>query len=145
MRSPTIRSGWPRVFRATKTSSIPGFPRLCGRFRRSDGRTRGRNSSGSGSDAIANDPQRLAETFSRDEDVLDTWFSSALWPFSTLGWPDETPELKRFRIGCDRQRSAAAGRDFFARRRRPRYLVFLGSVAVFDARMAGRDAGTQAF
>ncbi len=32
----------------------------------------------------------------RDEDVLDTWFSSALWPFSTLGWPDETPEVKRF-------------------------------------------------
>jgi valyl-tRNA synthetase len=32
----------------------------------------------------------------RDNDVLDTWFSSALWPFSTLGWPDETPELKRF-------------------------------------------------
>jgi len=30
----------------------------------------------------------------RDEDVLDTWFSSQLWPFSTLGWPDETPELK---------------------------------------------------
>ena len=35
-------------------------------------------------------------TIYRDEDVLDTWFSSALWPFSTLGWPDETPELKRF-------------------------------------------------
>ncbi len=32
----------------------------------------------------------------RDEDVLDTWFSSALWPFSTLGWPDETPDLKRY-------------------------------------------------
>jgi valyl-tRNA synthetase len=32
----------------------------------------------------------------RDEDVLDTWFSSALWPFSTLGWPEKTPELKRF-------------------------------------------------
>jgi valyl-tRNA synthetase len=32
----------------------------------------------------------------RDEDVLDTWFSSALWPFSTLGWPDETPELKLY-------------------------------------------------
>ncbi len=31
----------------------------------------------------------------RDEDVLDTWFSSALWPFSTLGWPDSPPELKR--------------------------------------------------
>ena len=32
----------------------------------------------------------------QDEDVLDTWFSSALWPFSTLGWPDTTPELKKF-------------------------------------------------
>jgi len=32
----------------------------------------------------------------RDEDVLDTWFSSGLWPFSTLGWPDETPELSRY-------------------------------------------------
>ncbi|NLB29168.1 MAG: valine--tRNA ligase [Clostridiales bacterium] len=32
----------------------------------------------------------------RDEDVLDTWFSSALWPFSTLGWPDETPDLEYF-------------------------------------------------
>ncbi|MFL5021889.1 MAG: valine--tRNA ligase, partial [Microvirga sp.] len=32
----------------------------------------------------------------RDEDVLDTWFSSALWPFSTLGWPDDAPELKRY-------------------------------------------------
>jgi valyl-tRNA synthetase len=32
----------------------------------------------------------------RDEDVLDTWFSSALWPFSTMGWPDKTPELKRY-------------------------------------------------
>jgi valyl-tRNA synthetase len=32
----------------------------------------------------------------QDEDVLDTWFSSALWPFSTLGWPDDAPELKTF-------------------------------------------------
>jgi valyl-tRNA synthetase len=32
----------------------------------------------------------------QDEDVLDTWFSSALWPFSTLGWPENTSELKRF-------------------------------------------------
>jgi valyl-tRNA synthetase len=46
--------------------------------------------------ALANDRARLAATFKRDDDVLDTWFSSALWPFSTLGWPDETPELKRF-------------------------------------------------
>jgi valyl-tRNA synthetase len=32
----------------------------------------------------------------QDEDVLDTWFSSALWPFSTLGWPERTPELKKY-------------------------------------------------
>jgi len=37
-----------------------------------------------------------ATTLTRDEDVLDTWFSSALWPFSTMGWPDATPELSRF-------------------------------------------------
>ena len=35
-------------------------------------------------------------TLTQDPDVLDTWFSSALWPHSTLGWPDETPELKKF-------------------------------------------------
>ena len=35
----------------------------------------------------------------QDEDVLDTWFSSALWPFSTLGWPEKTPELKYFYPG----------------------------------------------
>ncbi len=35
-------------------------------------------------------------TLTRDEDVLDTWFSSGLWPFSTLGWPDEAPELARY-------------------------------------------------
>ncbi len=35
----------------------------------------------------------------RDNDVLDTWFSSALWPFSTLGWPASTPELKRYYPG----------------------------------------------
>lgn len=35
-------------------------------------------------------------TLKRETDVLDTWFSSALWPFSTLGWPDQTPELSRY-------------------------------------------------
>lgn len=35
----------------------------------------------------------------RDEDVLDTWFSSALWPFSTLGWPDDTSELRKYYPG----------------------------------------------
>ncbi len=36
------------------------------------------------------------ENWTQDEDVLDTWFSSALWPFATLGWPDETPDFKRY-------------------------------------------------
>ena len=49
---------------------------------------------------IAADPARRAQFANdylhRDEDVLDTWFSSALWPFSTLGWPDHTLELTRF-------------------------------------------------
>ena len=40
--------------------------------------------------------EKRAPIIVRDEDVLDTWFSSALWPFSTLGWPDETKELKRY-------------------------------------------------
>jgi len=35
-------------------------------------------------------------TLERDPDVLDTWFSSALWPFSTLGWPDQTPEVAKY-------------------------------------------------
>jgi valyl-tRNA synthetase len=37
-----------------------------------------------------------AEPLTRDPDVLDTWFSSALWPFSTMGWPDETAELRKY-------------------------------------------------
>ncbi len=45
---------------------------------------------------MALDPESRAPFLTRDEDVLDTWFSSALWPFSTLGWPDETPELARY-------------------------------------------------
>jgi valyl-tRNA synthetase len=46
--------------------------------------------------AIASEPDRLAAFLTRDDDVLDTWFSSALWPFSTLGWPEETPDLARY-------------------------------------------------
>ncbi len=42
------------------------------------------------------DDENLSDEWVQDEDVLDTWFSSALWPFSTLGWPDNTPDLKRF-------------------------------------------------
>ena len=40
-----------------------------------------------------------AEPLTQDEDVLDTWFSSGLWPFSTLGWPRKTPELARYYPG----------------------------------------------
>ncbi len=40
--------------------------------------------------------QAGGKALTQDEDVLDTWFSSALWPFSTLGWPDDTKEVKRF-------------------------------------------------
>ena len=44
---------------------------------------------------VGMEPPR-GEGWQRDPDVLDTWFSSALWPFATLGWPDETPDLRAF-------------------------------------------------
>ena len=49
-----------------------------------------------GAAALAKEHYGKAVPLERDEDVLDTWFSSALWPFSTLGWPDKTPELARY-------------------------------------------------
>ena len=45
---------------------------------------------------MALDRNKREGFITRDEDVLDTWFSSALWPFSTLGWPDDTLEVKRY-------------------------------------------------
>ncbi|TMJ87073.1 MAG: valine--tRNA ligase, partial [Alphaproteobacteria bacterium] len=48
------------------------------------------------SEAAAGVRRGNSALLTRDEDVLDTWFSSALWPFSTLGWPDTTPELARY-------------------------------------------------
>ena len=42
------------------------------------------------------DPPKDIENYVQDEDVLDTWFSSALWPFSTLGWPEKTDLLERY-------------------------------------------------
>jgi valyl-tRNA synthetase len=45
---------------------------------------------------MALDPQKRAGFITRDEDVLDTWFSSALWPFSTLGWPDDDTDVNRY-------------------------------------------------
>ena len=51
--------------------------------------------------AVAESKKHYGETviLKRDEDVLDTWFSSALWPFSTLGWPNQTKELKKYYPG----------------------------------------------
>ncbi len=59
---------------------------------------------GKGHTTVAeSEPEACAECGSteltRDPDVLDTWFSSALWPFATLGWPDDTPDLRRFYPG----------------------------------------------
>ena len=45
---------------------------------------------------MALDPAKREGFITRDEDVLDTWFSSALWPFSTLGWPDDDADVKRY-------------------------------------------------
>src|SRR3954466_7905269 len=45
---------------------------------------------------MALDRNKREGFITRDEDVLDTWFSSGLWPFSTLGWPDQTPEVGRY-------------------------------------------------
>ena len=48
-------------------------------------------------DIVCVGPDETApEGYVQDEDVLDTWFSSALWPFSTMGWPDKTPDLEKF-------------------------------------------------
>ncbi|MBI3700469.1 MAG: valine--tRNA ligase [Afipia sp.] len=47
-------------------------------------------------EAMARDPKKRDGFITRDEDVLDTWFSSALWPFSTLGWPDSDVDVKRY-------------------------------------------------
>jgi valyl-tRNA synthetase len=46
--------------------------------------------------ALADAHYGAATVLNQDEDVLDTWFSSGLWPFSTLGWPEQTEDLKRF-------------------------------------------------
>ncbi|MDO9525640.1 MAG: valine--tRNA ligase [Gemmobacter sp.] len=45
---------------------------------------------------LSQDPTRLVYPVWRDPDVLDTWFSSGLWPIGTLGWPEDTPELQRY-------------------------------------------------
>ncbi len=70
-------------------ASDPGLVRA----RRARVRRRGR---GDGARRSADAHYGKATPLKRDEDVLDTWFSSGLWPFSTLGWPEKTPELARY-------------------------------------------------
>ena len=66
---------------------IPAY--YCRRLRRDRGGPQGR--------CTDRMPASAAEViFAQDEDTLDTWFSSALWPFSTLGWPDKTEDLDYF-------------------------------------------------
>lgn len=50
----------------------------------------------SGEVYVGEEAPKDIENWEQDEDVLDTWFSSALWPFSTLGWPQDTPDLERY-------------------------------------------------
>lgn len=45
---------------------------------------------------VSMDPPKDIENYEQDKDVLDTWFSSGLWPFSTLGWPESTSDLERY-------------------------------------------------
>jgi valyl-tRNA synthetase len=72
----------------------------------------------------------------QDEDVLDTWFSSALWPFSTLGWPDATAELARFYPGS----VLVTGFDiifFWVARMMMMGLAFMGDVPFRDVYITG--------
>jgi valyl-tRNA synthetase len=78
-------------------------------------------------------PERVLR---QDEDVLDTWFSSALWPFSTLGWPQATPELARFYPGS----VLVTGFDiifFWVARMLMMGLAFMGDVPFRDVYITG--------
>ena len=89
-----ISTGWrtssPGASRAS-SGGATAFPPGTARTAKSSSRRRRRRPK-----AAAYRHYGVRQKLDRDEDVLDTWFSSALWPFSTLGWPEETPELKRY-------------------------------------------------
>ncbi len=97
-------------------------------------------------------PECGIEQLQRDPDVLDTWFSSALWPFATLGWPDETPDLERFYPGhvlCTAReiinlwvaRMMMMGREFLGEQ--PFFDVVIHSVVqAADGRRMSKSLGT---
>ena len=62
-------------------------------------------------DAIKDDENTKIITLMRDPDVLDTWFSSGLWPFGTLGWPDKSKELERYYTSNNLNRTLITGFD----------------------------------
>jgi valyl-tRNA synthetase len=90
------------------------------------------------SEAEVRERHRLPATLAlrQDEDVLDTWFSSALWPFSTLGWPEDTAELARFYPGS----VLVTGFDiifFWVARMMMMGLKFMGDVPFRDVYITG--------
>ena len=84
----------------------------------------------------ATDPSDEKHTFTQDEDVLDTWFSSWLWPFSVMGWPDETEDMQDFFPTT----SLVSGYDiifFWIARMIMASLEFLGEVPFRDIYITG--------
>ena len=86
----TRRSRGPASTSTGSRTSGPGASRAS-----SGGATRSRSGTAA-TRCTAAWSRPTGDGWERDPDVLDTWFSSALWPFATLGWPDETPQLRAF-------------------------------------------------
>ena len=90
----SIRRRWrPGTSTGSMTCTTGASAGSCG------GGTGSRSGTGPDGEVICvgpDDQPPAGEGWTQDSDVLDTWFSSALWPFSTLGWPDETPDLRAF-------------------------------------------------
>jgi valyl-tRNA synthetase len=88
------------------------------------------------SDQVSSCPRCGSGEIRQDDDVLDTWFSSGLWPFATLGWPEQTPELARFYPGSDLE----TGYDilfFWVARMMMMGLHFMGEVPFRRVLLAG--------
>lgn len=87
-------------------------------------------------DSVSTCPSCSSSEIHQDDDVLDTWFSSGIWPFATLGWPEKTPELARFYPGSDLE----TGYDilfFWVARMMMMGLHFMGEVPFRRVLLAG--------